>query len=64
MDVECSVDIPADAEPKGNHCLSAAEEVPKRLRLYLASVPWTWVVELYATTTNLLFPGIPPDHIY
>ena len=41
-------DIPANAKPKGNHRLCGAEEVPKFLWLYLAFIPRTRIVELYA----------------
>ena len=44
--VNCPVDIPANAESKGNRCPRVAEEVPKRLRLYPAPIPWTRTVEL------------------
>lgn len=53
------VDIPANAKSKGNYCTRATEEVPKRLRLYIASIPWTWVVELYARRALHVGRGYP-----
>lgn len=61
---EHSVDIPADAKPKGNYCSCTAEEVPKRLRLYPAAISWTWIVKLYAWQTTLSATIVPPDFIY
>ena len=48
------VDIPANAKPKGDHRLHATEKVSERLRLYPASIPWAWAVELYARSILLV----------
>jgi hypothetical protein len=53
--IDRSVDIPANAKPKGNHRPCTAEEVSECLRIYPASVPRTWTVKLYAQPT--LFVG-------
>lgn len=58
MAVDRLVDIPANAQPKGNNYSRTAEEVPKRLRFYFASIPRAWTVELYARKA-LCWPGTP-----
>ena len=40
------VDIQPDAEREGDDALLAAEEVPKRVRLHAAALPWARTVEL------------------
>ena len=52
--IDRSVDIPTNAKPKGNHRPRATEKVSERLRLYPASIPWAWAVELYARSTLLV----------
>jgi len=52
--IDRSVDIPANAKPKGDHRLHATEKFSERLRFYPASIPWAWAVELYARSTLLV----------